>query len=110
MEYLNQIIQTTISSFDFSFCVVINIFTYIMIKVLDDINGDKHVNTWIKRLVFLLVTVVVSLLYHFAKMDDKLILNSAIISPVFWSWIVKPIMIKLGIDYRKKIDENNVVK
>ena len=36
------------------------------------------------------------------NMDSPaIIFNSCIIAPVSWSWIAKPILNKLGIDYKK---------
>lgn len=32
MEHINEIIQTTLNSFDFSYCIIVNILTYIIIK------------------------------------------------------------------------------
>ena len=46
--------------------------------------------------------IVLSVIYHFIDGEnDKLVLNSAIVSPVFWSWFGKPIFKKLGIDYKE---------
>lgn len=105
MEYIEETIDTTIESFDFSFCIIVNILTYIIIKLIDEINGVAKVSTWTKRLVMLCSVIVVSIIYYIVKIDLKLIINSAILAPVFWSWIGKPICNKLNIDYRK--DDNN---
>lgn len=105
MEYIEEIIDITIESFDFSFCIIVNILTYIIIKLIDEINGVAKVSTWTKRLVMLCSVIVVSIIYYIVKIDLKLIINSAILAPVFWSWIGKPICNKLNIDYRK--DDNN---
>lgn len=105
MEYIKEIIDITIESFDFSFCIIVNILTYIIIKLIDDINGINKVSTWTKRIVMLCSVIVVSIIYYIVEIDLKLIINSAILAPVFWSWIGKPICNKLNIDYRK--DSNN---
>lgn len=105
MEILNDIIQTTLGSFDFSFAIVVNIVTYGSIKLIDDMNGSKKVNTWIKRLVLLIATILVGVMYYIIGIDTKVLLNSAIIAPVSWSWIFKPLCKKFNIDY-KHIDTN----
>lgn len=106
MEYINGIIENTLASFDFGLVVGINIATYIIVKILDEINGNKRVGTWIKRLVMLICSIVISIAYHFMNLsDDRLILNSMILAPVFWSWIGKPIANKLNIDYKKSLGE-----
>lgn len=80
--------------------------TYLIIKGIDYINGTAKVSFWIKRLVLIITIIVVSIIYIILDKDiNKLqLFNSAIATPVAWSWIIKPIFTKLGIDYRK-IDE-----
>ena len=101
MEYISQIINTTIESFDFSFCISVNILTYFIIKLIDELNGSRKVATWTKRCVMLIVVICISIAYYVTGSNPKLIINSAILAPVFWSWIGKPICNKLNIDYRK---------
>lgn len=101
MMYIENIINTSINSFDFGFCIIVNILTYLIIKLIDELNGDKAVGTWIKRLVLLCSIIIISVSYYIIGTDNKLIINSAILAPVFWSWIAKPICKKLNIDYKK---------
>lgn len=102
MDLIANIIDTTINSFDFGLIAIINIATYIIVKIVDDFNGDKRVSKGVKRFVLICCIIVLSTIYHFIDGEnDKLILNSAIVSPVFWSWFGKPIFKKLGIDYKE---------
>ena len=101
MEYISQIINTTIESFDFGFCVAVNILTYLIIKLIDELNGSSKVATWIKRGVMLIAAIVISTAYYITGSNPKLIINSSILAPVFWSWIGKPICDKFNIGYRK---------
>ena len=100
MEIITNIIDTTLNSFDFSYCIVVNILTYIIIKSLDDANGDKPVSTWTKRVILLIVILLTGTVYYFYGSNTKLLLNSSILAPVFWSWIMKPICSKFNIDYK----------
>jgi hypothetical protein len=75
----------------------------ILIKIIDIINKDKQVKTWVKRLILVCSILSTGVLYWAIGKDTELIINSAILAPVAWSWIFKPICAKLGIDY-KKID------
>ena len=100
MEYISQIINTIIESFDFGFCVSINILTYLIIKLIDSLNGNKTVSTWSKRIVLLVVIFFTGVLYNLIGCDNKILLNSAILAPVFWSWIIKPICKHFKIDYK----------
>lgn len=99
MEIFNEALSTALTSFDFSFCISVNILTYIINKTLTDIKG-AHVSTWAKRLVLLGSIIVIGSVWYFTNQDLKLIINSAILAPVFWSWIVKPAFKKFNIDYK----------
>lgn len=101
MEILEQILNTTIASFDFSFCAVTNIATYTTIQTIELYRKNKKLNTWWKRIILLLCVIVIGVVYYFNGADTKLIVNSAILAPVSWSWIFKPIFNKLGIDYKQ---------
>lgn len=104
MEILEQILNTTLNSFDFGYCLVVNIATFLIIKLIDELNKDKQVNTWIKRLVLLGVILITGVVYYLTGNDVRLVINSAILAPVSWSWIFKPICKKLKVDY-KQIDK-----
>ena len=99
-EIINNVITTVISSFDFSYCISVNILTYLIIKIIDSLNGKKVISTWSKRIVLLVVILSTILIYNLIGYDNKILLNSAILSPVFWSWIMKPICKKFKIDYK----------
>jgi hypothetical protein len=38
--------------------------------------------------------------------ETVILINSSVLAPVAWSWIFKPILKKLGVDY-KQIDKTN---
>ncbi|MBQ3306937.1 MAG: hypothetical protein IJG68_01955 [Bacilli bacterium] len=100
IDILTNTIQTTLESFDFAFCLIVNILTYIIIKVWDEKNGNKVVTTWQKRSVLLAVILSTGVLYYVLGNNTKTILNSAILAPVFWSWIMKPLCKYFKIDYK----------
>lgn len=100
MEYINEIIDTTIKSFDFAYCISVNILTYLIIKFIDSLNCKKTVSTWSKRIVLLIVIFFTGVLYNLIGCDNKILINSAILAPVFWSWIIKPICKYFKIDYK----------
>ena len=41
-----------IDNFDFALMLILNVITYMTIKILDEINKEKNVTTWQKRLIF----------------------------------------------------------
>jgi len=99
MEIIGNIIQTTLSSFDFAFCISVNILTYLIIKIIDRKFGV--LKTWGKRIVLLSVIALMAVGYYLFGADGKLIINSSILAPVFWTWIMKPICQAFKIDYKQ---------
>ena len=104
-SYIDTIINSIITQFDFGFMFTINVATYIFIQVWDNLNGVKLLTTWQKRLMLLLSILIVTTVYKiFAYPNDLVLFNSIIFAPVFWSWVLKPILTKFGIGY-KKVDD-----
>ena len=103
MDVINNIINALISQFDFTYCVIVNIMTYLIINFMIKLAGGNIVVT-IKRIVLLYSIIVIAVIYYFLGTDIKVLVNSAILAPVSWSWIFKPIANKLGWDY-KQIDK-----
>ena len=103
MNVINNIINALISQFDFTYCVIVNIMTYLIINFMIKIAGGNVVVP-IKRIVLLFSIIVIAAIYYFLGTDIKVLVNSAILAPVSWSWIFKPIANKLGWDY-KQIDK-----
>lgn len=103
MDVINNIINALISQFDFTYCVIVNIMTYLIINFMIKVAGGNVVVT-IKRIVLLFSIIVIAAIYYFLGTDIKVLVNSAILAPVSWSWIFKPIANKLGWDY-KQIDK-----
>ena len=104
MELIIEIIRTTSASFDFALVISINIASYIIINIVNDAL-DRDISKWAKRGITCICIIALSVIYHMlGACDDELILNSAILAPVFWSWIGKPILSKFRCDYK---DFNN---
>lgn len=96
-----HIIDILLENFDISYCVAVNIATYLSIKFIDDINGKKIVPRYCKRIILLLVIIVMAVIYHLSGVNSKVIIDSAILAPVSWSWIFKPLCGRFNIDYRR---------
>lgn len=100
---MEQIISQLINNFDFALMLVINVVTYITIKLLDEINKEKNVTTWQKRIIFVCVSIIIGCIYYFlSDVKPIVIIDSIIIAPIAWSWLAKPIAGRLGIDYKPK--------
>ena len=101
MEVLYNTIQTTLNSFDFAYCIIVNVLTYLIINVINSRNGNIDMKKWSKRIILVVSIIIVGAVYYFNGSNIKLIINSAILAPVFWSWIMKPICRHFKIDYKQ---------
>lgn len=101
MDITNVVFSDILNHFNFSYIFSIVILTYIIIKFIDYINKDKKVSTWSKRIVLIISIIFITVAYIIFGYNDYItLLNSAIFSPVFYSWLLKPIIDKLGIGYK----------
>lgn len=100
-KFIDIIVDGILSNFDFGFMFIVNVLTYIIIKVIDYFNGDNKVPTWQKRCVLVISIFTMAMIYIASGYDNTIMLvNSAVLAPVFWSWVVSPILKKLGIGYK----------
>lgn len=100
-KFIDVIVDGILSNFDFGFMFIVNVLTYIIIKVIDYFNGDNKVPTWQKRCVLVISIAAMAGIYIVAGYDNAIMLiNSAVLAPVFWSWVVSPILKKLGVGYK----------
>lgn len=100
MGYESSIINQLISNFDFAYTLSINILTYFIIKLIDIANGDKKVSTLTKRIVLVCCTIVCCIIYKiYTPIENYILINSTILAPVAYSWVFKPILKKLNINY-----------
>ena len=98
-----ELINKTLESFDFPFCIIVNIATYLAIKLYTDYKKKSQISTCNKRLIFLAISIINVIVYYDKGSDSKTIFNSFILAPVSWSWIFKPICDKFNIGYYSKI-------
>ena len=100
-KFIDVIVDGILSNFDFGFMFIVNVLTYIVIKVIDYFNGDNKVPTWQKRCILIISIFTMAMIYIASGYDNTIILvNSAVLAPVFWSWVVSPILKKLGVGYK----------
>lgn len=101
-EIISTTISNTLNSFDIPFCIAVNIATYLIIKTATEIKPTVKISTWQKRLILVIVSLILGAGYYLDGTSGKILLNSIILAPVSWSWILKPICKKLDIDYTTK--------
>ena len=97
---IEQISDNILTGFDFSYCLAVNILTYIVVRFIDSIRS-KHLTKWQKRIVLLIAIAILGTAYYLIGTDLRVLVNSSILAPVSWSWVFKPIVKKLNLDYRK---------
>lgn len=101
MDIINIIFNDIIKHFNFSYIFSIVLLTYIVIKFIDYLNSERKVSTWTKRIVLICSIILITTAYIIFGYNDYItLINSAIFSPVFYSWLLKPIIDKLGIGYK----------
>jgi len=89
-------------NFDFAYMASVVVATYIAIRTIEPMSKTKHLKRWIKRLIFVLVSLILAGGYIMLKYDNSIaLLNSAILAPVVWSWVGKKVADFFGIDYNK---------
>lgn len=106
MNYLDTIINQILNNFDFAYMLIVNVLCFILIKIHDYLNGDgRKVATWNKRLYLVISIIIIGVVYQQAgEIKTTVLINSAILAPVFWSWIAAPILHKFGITYKQADD------
>lgn len=100
MEFITEIVNSIIQSFDFGYCIAVNILTYLIVKQFDK-RKKERLTTWQKRIVLAVSVLLLCAWYYFAGSDMRVIANSVILAPVSWSWIFKPICAMFNLDYKK---------
>lgn len=104
VTFMPDIIDRIFTNFDFSFMFAVNALTYFIIKMLEEINEDIKIKTYQKRLVLLIMIICIAAIYKIVGYpNDIVLINSSILAPVFWSWFLRPILIKIGLGYKKNI-------
>lgn len=100
---IDTILLYVSDGFNFPFIISINVIVYIIVMLLTNIpfKGKKlKIQKYMKILITIVVTIILAIIYY--RLDiigvEKLI-NSSIVAPVFWDWIVKPICKFIRIDY-----------
>ena len=100
---MEEFVKDLLSRFDFAYMIVVNLVTYLLIKAVDELNGDKVIPTWLKRTTAVIVGVLLAIVAIMIGADKTTIFYSFFVSLVSWDVVFKPIIKKLGdkIDYRK---------
>lgn len=99
---MEQLIEFALDLFDFAFILATNAVIYIIIKIIDMINGKRVVPTYGKQLITLSSMVGMYFVYNIGGYEDSnKLLTSAIVAPFIWNLVLKPLLCKIKMDYKK---------
>lgn len=56
---MEEFVKDLLSRFDFAYMLVVNLVTYLLIKAIDELNGERVIPTWVKRTTAVIVGVMV---------------------------------------------------
>lgn len=102
MEQIDKIIDILLNNFDIAYMLCVNILTYGLIKIIDTINKEQKVKLIIKRICLIICTIICCVVYKITTpIENNVLINSTIAAPVFYSWVIKPILTKYKIGYKK---------
>lgn len=100
--YTEQLFQYVATNFDFAFVISINVVAYLIITLIGYIT-KKEVNKAIKIGITIGVSIILFFLYGgITNVNKEVLLNSSILAPVAWDWIIKPICKWIKIDYKQE--------
>lgn len=105
MDYLDKIFDSLINGFNFPLMLSINVLTWLVIKLLDYINGKKALFTWEKRLTAVLCGIILSAASLLGGISISVCIYTCIMSLVSWDIIFKPIVKRIcggNMDYFKE--------
>ena len=97
-----EFVKELLSKFDLAYMFAVNVATYIIIKVIDNLNGEKIVPTYLKRIIALIVGAVIAFAVISFGTDKTIILYSFILSLVSWDILFKPILNIIGDKFNYK--------
>ena len=96
---MEELISQLIPNYNFNLILSINIISYLIIQLLHKI---MFTSKGIKILITIIVSIAMGIIYYFiSDMNTEVLINSAILAPLAWDWVFKPILNKIGIDYKK---------
>lgn len=97
---MDTLLEQLISNYNFNLILSINIISYLIIQLLHKIMFTPK---GIKIFITILVSIAMGIIYHFiSDISTEVLVNSVILAPLAWDWVFKPILNKIGIDYKEE--------
>lgn len=99
------VFQYAVGNFNFGYVLSINIIAYALILICSKVR-KKELTKLIKVILTILVSIIMFILYKlYTQIETDVLINSSILAPVAWDWIIKPICKLLKIDYNDRETE-----
>lgn len=98
---IQSIIDIIVNNFNFSLIISINAFTYGIITICN-IIFKKEISKLFKIIATIFSIIVLGFIYWKTETISKdIIISSCVSAPLIWDWILKPILNKFKLDYKK---------
>lgn len=106
---MEDILQNIIDNFDWAYMLSVNVLTYSIIQLLKTIT-KKKITKLAKHIILIFSTIILAACYKYiGDASLRILLNSAILAPVAWDFIFRPIADKFGIGYKgKKVKQDSI--
>ena len=103
--YSEQLFQYVATNFNFAFVISINVIAYLIITLIGYLT-KKEVTKAIKICITIGVSIALFFLYGgITDISKDILLNSSILAPVAWDWVIKPLCKWIRIDYKDDDDK-----
>lgn len=103
--YSEQLFQYVATNFNFAFVISINVVAYLIITLIGYLT-KKEVTKAIKICITIGVSIALFFLYGgITDISKDILLNSSILAPVAWDWVIKPLCKWIKIDYKDDDDK-----
>lgn len=100
MEF-QSIIDIIVNNFNFGLIISINALTYGIITIYNTIS-KKEATKILKIIVTIFSIIILGFVYWKTETISKdTIISSCVSAPLIWDWILKPILNKFKLDYKK---------
>lgn len=91
-------------SFDFGYIISINLLVYFIIKGIEYFRKN-NTDKFVKVVTTIIVTIILGIVYKVTtEISNEKLINSSILAPVAWDWIIKPLCKLIKIDYKEKTE------
>ena len=100
---MDELLIKVSDAISIEYMIVVIIASYFVIKVIDHLNGETPVESWVKRLVTCVVGVLMFWVFKtFSDVTFQTLVASFFAAVFFYDSAIKGLMKKFGIDYKSK--------